>query len=86
MATVREGTLDVSRPRYPWASWTDGRVWEIKRGTDFDCDPGTMRTMIYQRSYVARNGMKARVRKIDADTLVFQFFFEGDEDADVALE
>jgi hypothetical protein len=62
--------------KYPWDEWTDGSVWEITRGVDFDCDAETMRGQIKVRQ--RKDGTNARTsvhRGVDGqpDRVVFQF-------------
>lgn len=58
--------------KYPWHEWTDGGVWEIKKGEDFECEPHGLG--LYQ--VAKRLGMKVRVHNADENTVVFQFFSE----------
>lgn len=37
-------------PRYPWADWEDGTIWEAERGEDFDCSPQTFSSQLYKRA------------------------------------
>jgi len=55
---------------YPWSDWTDGRVWEITRGVDFNGPAARMAGQM--RNYALRNGLKVKQR-VRADTVSFQF-------------
>jgi hypothetical protein len=62
------------RRRYPWADWTDGGVWEIRRGEDYDVATENMRTNLHMRA--EKLAVKVRTQKIAHDGregLVFQF-------------
>ena len=56
--------------KYPWDKWTDGRIWQIQRGVDFE------RPAV---SFVANIHQLARTRKLSVrvsqsgDTITFQF-------------
>ena len=66
-----------SARKYPWADWTDGRVWRVVRGEDFTCEVLVFARGVYQRA--SRDGMRVRAR-VDGDTVTFQFLPpEGDE-------
>jgi hypothetical protein len=56
--------------KYPWEEWTDGQVWEIIRGEDFDILAGNMAQVL--RSYGIRKGLKVTTRR-RGDVLAFQF-------------
>lgn len=56
---------------YPWQTWTDGSIWKITRGTDFECNSAAMRSRFY--IHAKRNAMVVKVHAVDDDTLVFQF-------------
>jgi hypothetical protein len=61
--------------RYPWDEWTDGAVWEIRRGDDYDVNTENMRVNIHMRADAL--AVKARTKKINdeqGEGLVFQFF------------
>ncbi len=80
MAEVLKGFEFPLHPRrakqkYPWDEWTDGQVWQIVRGEDFDIRTSVMRTHL---SGIARTRKLAYrstlVRDGDRETLVFQFY------------
>jgi hypothetical protein len=61
--------------RYPWDQWTDGGVWEIRQGEDYDVDTENMRVNLHMRADA--HAVKVRTTKISDDSgqrLVFQFF------------
>jgi len=73
---------DAQTPRrYPWSEWTDGSVWEIRRGEDYDAPTENMRVNLHMKAD-ART-IKVRTRKVRDDSgegLVFQFLDpEGEE-------
>lgn len=60
--------------RYPWADWTDGGVWEIRRGEDYDVATENMRVNLHMKA--SSLTVKLRSRRISDDRgegLVFQF-------------
>lgn len=67
--------------RYPWSEWTDGSVWEIRRGVDYDVATENMRVNLHMKA----DGLaiKVRTRKVNDESgegLVFQFVDpEGEE-------
>ncbi|MFI5004393.1 MAG: hypothetical protein ACHQE6_05200 [Solirubrobacterales bacterium] len=67
--------------RYPWAEWTDGGVWEIRRGEDYDAATENMRVNLHMKADALT--IKVRTRKVrdeNGEGLVFQFLDpEGEE-------
>jgi len=58
--------------RYPWPEWTDGGVWEIRHGEDYDVATENMRVNLHMKADSL--GRKVRTTKIDQGSgLVFQF-------------
>lgn len=61
--------------KYPWEQWTDGSIWRIAPGEDFDSTHSTMRSVLYQRARLI--GMRVRVRlaanPAPTDVIEFQF-------------
>ncbi len=73
-----EGFMD-ERPgparRYDWPSWTDGSVWEIRRGEDYDVATENMRVNLHMKA--SQLGRKVRtqiVRDGGREGLRFQFY------------
>lgn len=33
--------------KYPWDAWLDGRIWLLVEGTDFTCQPDSIRSMAW---------------------------------------
>lgn len=61
----------VGRPSmYPWEHWSDGRIWKVKRGDDFQVKPLTLRESVYQ--YAKKNQLHPEVQ-IDGEYVVFRF-------------
>src|SRR3954454_15552216 len=66
--------------RYPWSEWTDGAVWEIRRGDDYDVATENMRVNLHMKADAL--AIKVRTRKINdehGEGLVFQFLPVGEE-------
>jgi len=69
------------RPRYDWARWTKGDIWEIRRGHDYDVPTENMRVALHTKA--EQKGLKVRTRKVpkqgdpehgEWEGLVFQFY------------
>jgi hypothetical protein len=62
--------------RYPWAKWTDGRIYKAKQGEDFECE--LVNFVQGLRMHAARNfENQKRVRTsidVDEKTVTFQFY------------
>lgn len=56
--------------RYPWDEWTDGSIWRITRGEDFDVKPVSVVGTIYSKAKA--RGLKVTVAYND-DSVEFQF-------------
>ena len=57
--------------KYPWNTWLDGRVWQLKHNEDFECKMPSFRTLA---SKSARDrGLKLRIR-ISKDTIIIQAY------------
>jgi hypothetical protein len=64
-----------STRRYPWDDWTDGSVWEIRHGEDYDVATENMRVNLHMKADGL--AMKVRTKKIrdeHGEGLVFQFY------------
>jgi hypothetical protein len=62
------------RSKYPWAEWTDGEWWMIRKDEDFDVSTGSMRSMLM--THAKRHSMKVQVIK-RLDCLTFKFTDNG---------
>jgi hypothetical protein len=73
--------------RYPWAEWTDGSVWEIRRGEDYDVSTENMRVNLHMKA--DQSVQKVRTKKVrdeqQGEGLVFQFFDPEAEEARMKL-
>jgi hypothetical protein len=70
-----------TRRRYPWAEWTDGSAWEIRRDEDYDVATENMRVNLHLKADVL--GRKVRTTKIsdvDGEGLAFQFIPSEEEE------
>ncbi len=65
----------AGRPaKYPWPQWTDGSIWRIVRGVDFDVAPRSMQATLFARA--SRDGMRLATRQVIDDgreAVVFRF-------------
>jgi hypothetical protein len=74
--------------RYPWDDWTDGQIWKLVRGEDFDAEADQFRNRLYTQA--KRRGLDVRTAKqLDAEEreiLIIQFYgasiAESDPDAE----
>src|SRR3954453_6112438 len=76
---------DAPTPRrYPWSEWTDGSVWEIRRGEDYDASTENMRVNLHMRAEADLKKVRTRkVRDEHGEGLVFQFFDPDAEEAEL---
>ncbi len=56
--------------KYPWSEWTDGQIWKVKHGVDFDPKPTSFACCL--RSYALRKGLTIRTARF-GEFVVFQF-------------
>lgn len=71
-----------SNRKYPWSQWTDGSVWEIRRGDDYDVATENMRVNLHMKADALAR--KVRTRKVSDDAgegLIFQFLESEDMEA-----
>ena len=74
------GWHSEGRPeKYPWSEWTDGAVWKIRQGEDFDIELEHMQRSLH--IHANNNGLKVKTRKdfTDLTALIFQFTKPGTE-------
>jgi hypothetical protein len=50
MAKRLDSFPDGASRRYPWTEWTDGGVWEIRRGEDYDAATENMRVNLHMKA------------------------------------
>jgi hypothetical protein len=65
--------------RYDWAAWSDGSIWQLTKGEDFDCKPQTVGTQA--RGYAKKNGLSVRISQKD-DSVVLQFIKKPQQDGE----
>lgn len=58
------------RVGYPWAEWTDGNSWLVKKGSDYHCTTKSFRAMLHNKA--AEQKLKVHTR-IMGDQVIFQF-------------
>ena len=64
-----------SKSKYPWDEWSDGRIYEIKKGIDFNCSVTGMQSQIRMRARsTSKENDQVRVSIGEDDTIVFQFY------------
>jgi hypothetical protein len=60
--------------RYNWPDWTDGAVWEIRQGDDYDVATENMRVNLHTKArQIGAKVKTAIVREGDSEGLRFQF-------------
>ena len=80
------GDRPTQQRRYPWDEWTDGSVWEIRRGEDYDAATENMRVNLHMKADALL--IKVRTKKVRDETgegLVFQFHDPEREEAEMLL-
>jgi hypothetical protein len=71
---LKEFTNSV--PPYPWDDWTNGSVWRVHQGDDFQCSPRSFRTYLFAKAKAL--GMKVTTAIVSSPVGVeFQFTKEG---------
>lgn len=67
-------TLDTPRKykstMYPWDKWTNGKIWQLKRGEDFLTRPDHFRVTCL--AIARRRGLQCELR-VNGDTLEVRF-------------
>jgi hypothetical protein len=72
--------------RYPWSEWTDGGVWDIRRGEDYDVATENMRVNLHMKAdKLLRKVRTKKVRDDNGEGLVFQFFDPEAEEAEMKM-
>jgi hypothetical protein len=74
MAQRVDSFEDAGQRRYPWQEWTDGSIWEIKQGEDYDVATENMRVNLHERA--KRQGAVVKTKKVGDEGwegLRFQF-------------
>lgn len=73
--------------RYPWAEWTDGGVWEIQRGNDYDVATENMRVNLHMKADALLRKVRTMKTTQHGEGLIFQFLpDEETENVKMALE
>jgi hypothetical protein len=69
--------------KYPWDSWTNGEIWQVRAGEDFQSNVKTFVQGLY--AYAKRHGMKVEVRAdSDNDFAAFRFIPRGEQVVDAS--
>lgn len=66
--------FDFSNPRrskYPWDTWTDGSIWQVEYGEDFDCMPKGLIASLQGKA--KRSHRKVQAKIVGETTVVFRF-------------
>jgi hypothetical protein len=68
------GGVRQTRNNYPWDDWTNGRVWSITKGIDYQATTSSMRALLYQNQ-TDRVKCRSILRKTEdgKDEIVFQY-------------
>lgn len=64
-------TMPKKTGRHPWDEWTDGDVWKITQGEDFQSDIESMRTQLYGKARSLRMDVDL-VKDVEAGTITFR--------------
>lgn len=70
------------KPQYPWEQWTDGAVWQVVHGKDYQCTSGSLVVYLYHKART--QGVNVRTSIIRGkgskpDRVVFQFWETSEE-------
>jgi hypothetical protein len=58
---------------HPWKDWTDGSIWKIRRGEDFQSGLESMRTQLYGKARSMTPPMDVElVMDREAETITFR--------------
>lgn len=57
------------KTKYPWNTWLNGKIWQIKQGEDFDCSVTSMYSVLVQTA--KRKGLKYKIN-CTSDSLIFK--------------
>jgi hypothetical protein len=71
MARAVDGPLPAAQRRYPWEQWSDGQVWELTRGEDFEVTAGSFRDTA--RGWAREHGYTARTYAVSDAVVQVQF-------------
>ncbi len=67
--------------RYPWPEWTDGGVWEITHGEDYDVRTENMRVNLHLKAdALARKVKTKKFADEKGEGLIFQFLPSAEEE------
>jgi hypothetical protein len=70
-----------TRQKYRWEEWTDGSVWEIRQGIDYDVETENMRVNLHMKADAQSQKVRTKkVRDEDGEGLVFQFLDSEEEE------
>src|SRR3954451_13651117 len=68
-----------AQQKYPWSDWTDGSVWEIRRGVDYDVATESMRVNLHMKADALSRKVKTqKLSDSSGEGLIFQFHGESD--------
>lgn len=59
--------------KYPWHLWTDGNVWLVRQGIDYQCQRDSFITNLHGAA--RRMGLKVSVRSSRTDDALVRFQF-----------
>lgn len=66
--------------RYPWREWTDGSIWQVRRGQDYVIATRHLQAALHGRA--ARDGVRVQTRRVGdgaSEGLVFRFVAADEE-------
>ena len=59
-------------PIYDWEKFTNGEVWQLTRGVDFNSDPRSFRTLVHRKKKQWNLGARTRIH--DDESITIQFW------------
>lgn len=57
--------------RLPWSQWQDGRIHDIRRGTDYQVDDQAMKQQLHKRARAT--GWRMQAHQLEPGLIRFQF-------------
>ncbi len=73
------------REAYPWDDWTNGKIWKITQGEDFEVRMSSMQSQLRNRYRYKAQGFKVRINMFDTPDndppyIIFQYWRKEETD------
>lgn len=86
MAEVLDQWPTITRTRqsrYPWGEWTNGAIWQVREGDDFESNLKTFVQGLY--AYAKRHDLKVEVRTDPTNGIAAFRFISGAQEVEVPV-